>query len=362
MKKQLREYDWPMADTLGASTRKRDVSPDLPQMSRYIRTSWMLSSEVELLLSDGNKIRFMSGEETQELYEQIRKQNVTARMLQENNFYLKRVTKLADKTVIEVSLPGTPNDIYDKAESTADLIERIALLSTTLALRKNEFHRKLGINERSKEEINFVIGTEFRYLRSITKPEPQVRCITINDRFCRRFERCGFPELYSFCLSSSDLVARLITSINWLFESRIDVQLSASVVKTAIALESLLIFSESESLARSLSERVAFTLTSSPEDRERLSTIIKRFYNFRSGVVHGSKKKMRGLTSEFVEGVDRLVLLLYLVIASNSNLWVSAEVLQQWCEKQRWGTPTTEIHIPFPRSYLTQAMRLTETG
>lgn len=332
----------------------------LTDRSCYIRTSWMLAAETELRFLDASKIRVITDSEVKELTSLIRKRNVFARHSWENNFYLQRMQEFSNRTIIEVYKPGDPKEMYAEAERVADLLEKITVLSTTLTAKKDLLHRKLGISIRPREEINFIFGAEFRYLRSRSKPEPQAPGITINQQLLNRFEKCGFPSLYKFCLSDIALSERVTSSLNWLFESRIEPLLTASVVKTAIALESLLIFSESESLARSLSERVAFILTSSPENRERLSKIVKKFYEVRSGVVHGSKKKARALTPDLLEAMDRLILLLYLVLAANPTLWTSVDDLGLWCERQKWGNPATDIHIPFAQSYLANAMQLAE--
>jgi hypothetical protein len=119
-------------------------------------------------------------------------------------------------------------------------------------------------------------------------------------------------------------------------------------VKTAIALESLLIFSESESLAQSLSERAAFILSADPIRRQHISRIVKRFYDARSGVVHGGQRKARKLTASLIEAVDRIAVLLILTVAANLQLWPSVEALRAWCETERWGEPSKEVKISFP--------------
>lgn len=146
--------------------------------------------------------------------------------------------------------------------------------------------------------IRFFSEEEAQELAKIArkrKPEPDIRGITINEKFCRRFERCGFPSLALLCTSDNDIANRVMSTINWLFESRQEPVLSASIVKTSIALESLLISNESEPLAKSLSERAAFILSSDPDIRQKISKIVKIFYDTRSGVVHGSQKKAKSL-------------------------------------------------------------------
>jgi len=103
---------------------------------------------------------------------------------------------------------------------------------------------------------------------------------------------------------------------------------------------------------------MAFILSSAPETRMQISKIVKRFYNARSGVVHGSRKKRKDLSPTLVEAMDRLMILLYLTIAKNHKLWSSTDDLRNWCDMQRWGNPTTEIEMPYSRTYLKNAIDL----
>ena len=301
----------------------------------------------------------MPEDEVEKLSTEITKRNVFARHSRENNFYLRRVLELSDTTVIEVFVPGLPDDIYDEAIQRSDLIERLALLSTVFYIKRESLHHRVGIRSRPRAEMDFTIGPSYRYLKSRSKDEPAVKGIIIDQRFCRRFERLGFSTLAQFSLGDAELSESLSKSIGWLFASRLETDLKASVVKTVIALESLLIFSESESLARSLSERVAFMLSPVPDTRTRLSKIIKDFYNARSGIVHGGNRKLLKLSPNILESVDRLCLLLYLTIAANHSLWSTKEALQNWCDSQKWGYSTGGINFPYPENYLENALKLT---
>ena len=205
-----------------------------------------------------------------------------------------------------------------------------------------------------------MISPGYRFLRSRARPAPVAQGVLIDERFCKRFSRCSFNTLPDYMQSRTDIAKRVSRSLDWLFDSRTEPRLEAAVVKTSIALESLLIFSESESLAQSLSERAAFVLSSNPDRRHLISRTLKRFYEARSGVVHGSQKKAKKLTPALLETVDRLAILLCLIIAANSRLWYSADALREWCEGQRWGDPSKEVQIPFPGSYLRNAIALSQ--
>lgn len=53
----------------------------------------------------------MPEDEVEKLSTEITNRNVFARHSRENNFYLQRVLELSDTTVIEVFVPGLPEDI-----------------------------------------------------------------------------------------------------------------------------------------------------------------------------------------------------------------------------------------------------------
>jgi hypothetical protein len=325
-----------------------------------MRITWMLSAETALDFPDSSTIRFLDESEAGALAETVRKRNVFARHSWENDFYLKRIGELSNHTVIEVFRPGEPQEMGEEAEKVADFVEKLAVLSSTLVLPRKKLQKRLGVSSRPRTEVDFIVGCEYRYLRSRMRSVPVPQGICVDEPFRRRFSKCGFYKLYGYCLSNGDLADRVLSSLDWLFESRREPRLSAAVVKTAIALESLLIFHESESLARSLSERAAFILSSSPNTREQISRIVKRFYNARSGVVHGGRKNRKALTPSLVEAVDRLSVLICLLIAANPRLWKSVEDLRTWCESQRWGAPSTEVAVPFSRAYLKNAIALSQ--
>ncbi|MGA2489911.1 MAG: hypothetical protein ABSF99_06935 [Anaerolineales bacterium] len=336
-------------------------SEELP-LSHYIRTSWMLSAEINLKASEFCEIRRFSAQEADKLAAQVNKRNVFARHSRENNFYVQRARELGDRSVIEIILPGDPKDITNEAEQIASILEKIAVLSSTIALNKDDLQRRLGISSTLRTDFDFVFSPNFYYLRSKSRKAPVCKGIIIDNRFCNRFFHCGFNVLVDYARSNTSIATRVFQSIDWLFDSRIEPRLHASIVKSSIALESLLIFSESESLANSLSERSAFILSSDPDKRQQISKIIKNFYDARSGVVHGGQKRSKKFTPELLESIDRLAIMSCLVIAANSTLWSTTEALREWCENQRWGEPSRDINIPFPDLYLRNAINLSQQG
>jgi hypothetical protein len=327
----------------------------------YLRTTGLLRAKVALTLPDSSGIRFFSENDAAVFVESMRRRNVVARLGGSNNHYLMRAAELSNRTVIEVIGVGTPETMLAIGEAAAALIEKLAVLSTTLVIRRPELLRKLGIAKSMSAEVNLAVTGQFKRIRSRSQRAPIIEGLLIDQSFCSRFNKCGFIPLLKYLDSKSDLSTRVRISADWLLESRRESSINATVVKTAIALESLLIFAESESLGRTLSERAAFILSNSPEVRRKISNIILRFYDVRSGVVHGSQKKAKKLTPSLTECVERLTLMLYLVIASNSDLWPTVESLRLWCEDQRWDKPFTDVKFPLTGKYLNTAVALEAT-
>jgi Apea-like HEPN len=334
------------------------MTSDKHALSRYMRTTHLFRTSVPLTFSDETEIRLFTPEESQQLWKLTRQQNVFARHTGEDNFYLKRIKAMANKTIIEVFRPGDPDDMIRQAEDAAEWAEKVALLSSSLAIRRKELYKLIGVEASRPTVFDLTIGPAFYCLRSKSRTHKQGDGILVDKTFVSRFNKCGFQSLFSMCMGRGGMSERMRLVVGWLFESRQENHLAAALVKTAIALESLLIFSESESLARTLSERAAFILSPDPQVRETISRIVKQFYETRSGVVHGSPKKAKKPRLHLVEGMDRLVLLLCIIIANNAVQWNSKEALQAWCEKERWGSPSSTVTVPYPAKHLTNAMNI----
>jgi hypothetical protein len=155
----------------------------------------MLSAHVTLKFADFSTIRFFSADEANKLAERVRKRNVFARHSWENNFYIQRVKSLGDHSVIEVFRDGDPNVIGDKAEQIANSLERITILSSTIAVDKEQLQRKLGISTRPGTVTDFMISSGFRFLRSRARTAHTIQGLTIDERYRNRFLRCGFARL-----------------------------------------------------------------------------------------------------------------------------------------------------------------------
>jgi len=291
----------------------------------------------------------------------VRKRKVYARHSWENNFYLERIQALAGKTVIEVSGEGQPDEIRNTARRQADQIEKIAVLAPTGRFTKKQIQRVLGISPNPRTRVEFIFGSGDKYLSSRSKKPPDAIGITVDERFARRFKRYGFEQLLGFCSPpSSQLKHRVSTAIDWLFESRREPRIEAAVVKTTIALESLLILDNSESLVRALAERAAFILSSEPQQRKAISKVVKSIYDARSSVVHGGGKKAKTPSPALLEVADRLTLMLCLMISSNAKIWGLSDDLRGWCENEKWGSPTKSLFVPYPSSFLRKTLALVD--
>jgi hypothetical protein len=319
----------------------------------------MFAAESPLAIPElSAKLRPFGVAEADRLHDLVLRGNVFARHSRHDNFYLRRIEALAGRTIIEVTRPGEPDDVIEQAQQVAATVESVLLLCASLCLKRPHIQSRLAITTHRRTTFDLTIGPECYHLRSRLRPETEVRGLTLDERTRRRFERCGFPALASLCVAGLRISPRASAAVHWLAESRQEPLLTAAVVKTAIALETLLLFNDTEPLAKSLSERSAFILSCDPTARLEISKIVRRFYEARSRVVHGSRRQGTEDLAALLEGLDRLTTLLCLVLAANRDKWPSHESVREWCEGQRWGPPATDIAVPFPGLYLTRALAL----
>lgn len=294
------------------------------------------------------------------MIEQARKRNVFARHSWENNFYVQRIGQLREATIVEVFLSGEIDTIVPAARILAESAERVAFISATLGMHRRRLHQLLAISGHRRFGFDLAISSGFRFLRSSARREPAPRGIPIDETFVRRFVRCGFPELIRVVGSNDDIGKRLSHATNWLFESRQEPALHAALVKTAIALESLLIVNDTENLRGPLSERAAFLLADDSATRRRVAKALKHFYDVRSAIVHGGREKATSIPTSLLEGADRLLVLAMLSLAHNVAAWENLEAVAAWVDNHKWGAPAAMIHRPFPQSHLTRAIQLAE--
>jgi hypothetical protein len=339
------------AGPLGAISRmKRSHKSNI---SRYLRTSWRLCSSATLRFPEYNAfIRTIAKDEAESLNKEAQRNNAFIRYPHGNPFYPVRILKLSDKTVIEIFRTGRPSEIGESLDSLASLIEIIVLSSSIMNTSRTQFHNKLAIGKNIRKDHDITIGPGFKSFRSRSKRERIPKGISIDSRFITQFQENGFNKLIQYCQSDSDLSQRVVSALNWLIDSRQETNLSAAFVKTSIALESLFIFNDNEPLTRSLSERCAFILSSYPHIRAKVSQIVRDFYDARSGIVHGGRRKSESLSSNLLELVDRIIVLLILTLAANDKKWTSKDGLRDWCEYQKWDAPDIRVIVPFSERYI----------
>jgi hypothetical protein len=262
-----------------------------------------------------------------------------------------------------VFAPGALDEVLPKVRRKAELMERLALVSSVLGLRRKRTHQLLSISAHRRYGFDLAISPGFEYLRSSARRDAHPRGIPLTASFIRRFNRCGFPVLFEVLASDSVIGKRLEQGLTWLFESRVEASVTAAVVKSAIALESLLIVNDSESLRGPLSERTAFMLADSSVIRRRIGKAIKSFYDLRSAVVHGGGRRRSTVSPDDVlEGIDRIVLLLMLTIAANAKAWATYDAAVEALEDKKWGATAVPLVRPFPGSHLTRAVQLLESA
>ena len=305
------------------------------------------------------RVRRFSPEEACSLGQRVRKANLFARHSTESDFYQNRIRELSGRTVLEVVRLGHPDRVMDRMRETADQAEKALLLCSLLTKKRTDYLRHYRYDSHRWSLFDLTIGAGGQVLRSRSRPGPDVRPLRIDGRFIRRFHRLSFPALLTYSLARNDLSNRVRRAVDWLYDSRLEARPGAAIVKTAIALECLLIFGESEPPRRTLAERASFILSSDADTRMKIAKAMRDFYDARSATVHGGRGKQTPISSQMLEGVDRLTALLCLSVSTMGAKWQNnADGMRNWCEMERWGSPDASWKRPFGVHYLRNALAL----
>jgi hypothetical protein len=133
-----------------------------PTCSRFIRTTWMLNVRRPVLVSSvGARIRFLDAPEASRIEDHVLRRNVFSRHSYERTFYLDRIREFADRSIIEVELPGDPEAVVNQARIIAAAVEAACVASTSLYLSRRSFHARLGITSHRKDVLDFTIEPSF---------------------------------------------------------------------------------------------------------------------------------------------------------------------------------------------------------
>ncbi|MDI7269691.1 MAG: hypothetical protein QME96_17015, partial [Myxococcota bacterium] len=89
--------------------------------------------------------------------------------------------------------------------------------------------------------------------------------------------------------------------------------------------------------------------------RERVSRAVKRFYDERGEVVHGSGRDAPTGLDRLLDDALRVAVALASTIAAN-DAWKNMQVVIEWTEARRWGSHSTPIVRPLPWSFLQGAV------
>jgi hypothetical protein len=329
------------------------------EASVYLQTSSRLRAEDDLSLAASTaastRIYRLDQTRCEQLLMSVRRQNVFLRVRGDRDFYLRQIQALADRTVIEVQLMGRPAEMLPRAAAVADVAERVVMLAASLAMRKKDYLRALGISSHG-DQIGLARSADCMAFSSRTKRRPRARGLLLSRQLTSRVTRAGFDELYRVCILGAFPGPRVKAALDWLVESRCEPRFDAAVVKTAIALESLLSLSERGSIARSLAERTAFLLSSDPRIRDQASRAINRFYQLRSETVHAGRRG-KPAPGAILDGVDRLVTLVMLQLAGNASEFPDEPALRKWLNNERWGRPS-QLAQPYSGSHVRAALGL----
>ena len=323
------------------------------RVQHYLRTTRWVKAESTIKVTPRCRIRRYDENEAEHLAKVIRNRDVSARLRGQRDFYYKRATNLEDRTVVEVINSGEiiPSEELNRQ---AELAEATLMSSLILQGDRDSFVRKaVGIPGGYFDLDITATGSDTKV--SSTSQTRQVPTgLSVGHKANRRLKKNGFQTLYEVVTSTSKLAERIERALNWLLQSRTDRSASSAIVKTATAMETLVVIGH-EPTRRALSERSAYLLSDDPKVRLQISRTVQSFYSMRGSIVHGKAPADSNDLIRTLEFGDRMVVLISLVLAANGNTWSNADDMRRYCDSVRWGE-TPSCSRPWSRRYLNTAL------
>jgi hypothetical protein len=300
----------------------------------YLRTTrWLVAEAAPIKVGANCQIKRLAGTDALQVKESARMRNAFSRHAGTRDFYYQRASALEDQTVIEIRDGGVTST--QVLSQHALLAENLVAASFIMSGGRQTFLRRVVGGRKPHLDLHLFGGSRFLKASSSSQDERAPTGLRIDGAVRARYSRNGFAAVYDLAVTNTELASRIRSALNWLLASRTDPDDSSALVKTATALESLLVIGK-EPPTRTLSERAAYLLSDVPDDREKVSKAMHRFYEVRGELVHGKRVKDAGAIAGAVEFGDRMVVLIALGFGAQAA-WTSANDVQKYCDGARWG-------------------------
>ncbi len=155
--------------------------------------------------------------------------------------------------------------------------------------------------------------------------EAQDEDLEIDDDFIEDAKDVGlerFGEILDNYITNSlnDMESQVLRSIVWFGESKIEHDPAARFLKLTLVLECLLNLNKSEPIATYLSERVAFILGKTLDERLGMVEKVKHLYDIRSRIVHNGSLDVEETDLIEIESIVAQLLALFLTNSQYSSL------------------------------------------
>lgn len=323
------------------------------RVQHYLWTTRWLKAESTLRVESGCRLRQYNENEADHLAKVVRNRNVNARLRGRKDFYYQRAANLADETVIEIINSGDLSP-SDELRYQAELAEAAIMASLMIRGDRDKFLRKVVGVKGGQFDLDVISSGSDTDVSSTSQAERVPSGIFIGEKAGRRFKKNGFRSLYETVTSRSKISGRIERALRWILQSRTDRSVKSAIVKTATAMEALLVIGR-EPTRRALSERSAYLLSDDPKERVQISRAVKDFYSSRGRIVHGESVAEDKELTRTLEFGDRMVVLVALVLAANADQWNNADDVRRYCDAVRWGEMRS-CERPWSVRYLNTAL------
>jgi hypothetical protein len=297
-------------------------------------------------------------EDAEALGAALAKRNPFARHRGHDDFYTSKAEDFSVQTVVELMIPGVPPVPPAEARQIADRVERLLIAATTHWLTRRKLHSIMGIANIGRGVRDLYIGPGATRLSTRGLELWVGDGLVIDADFQRRWERTGLSALAPAILRPRGFIAeRVDRALAWLNESRLDHHAEAALIKAVIGLENLFVQDKNEPLARTISERLAFVLGRTADERAALARVALHLYDLRSRIVHGGSRPKESI-DDAVDVASFLLLLSAHALIARAGEMQSKDDVRRWVEDMRWAVGDREVApLPFSTRHLRRVLR-----
>lgn len=238
--------------------------------------------------------------------------------------------KFLGQTLSEFKVIAEPERAFERAkEETRRALEILRFASKSIYPMSEDIRIGLEDERRYSSRPVFILSDHQTTFKKDSEGSPNL--FEINSKERETMEKIGVFTLSDILQKSraTTFEEALLRAVHWFSSALLQPEIENAFLYMIVALETLFTPNNSNPIANSIAEGVAFILSEELERRKKIKKTVKDYYGKRSGISHGGNKSI--MAADYFNLLE-IVLKTIMELTKRVNDFKSQKSLQAWLE------------------------------